>query len=151
MGVCSVKLTKYKFSLDKITEIIEGRGGQVSLSTTPYAVELAEMEQQYWRFHSPWGNPGDKVYALENYRIDKVCQTANGYYITIKFEDGQTVTVKSNTPMAITAKDSFISSDGAVPDIAIRLRMIIQDVQLVGDNWVFTMALENNELGGENA
>lgn len=142
MGTCSPKLTKYQFPASKVKELLDARGGTVTLSTTPYAVELSAMESQYWRFHSPWGNPGDKVYALENYRIERVCQSADGYTITVKFEDGEEISSSSTTPMAITAKDTFISGAGAVPDIAIRLKMIIQDVQVDEDNWVFTMTLE---------
>ena len=90
------------------------------------------------------------MYGLENFRIDRVCQSATGYTITVKFEDGGKLVSKSSSPMAITAKDTFLSSTGAVPDIAIRLKMIIQDVQVVGDDWVFTMVLENTEETTEN-
>ena len=141
MGVCSPKTTRFQFALAKVTELLQGNGGVVTLSTTPYAVELAEMEPQYWRFHSPWGNPGDIVHALENYRIERVCQSADGYMVTVKFEDDEEVGTESTIPMAITAKGVFIPGSGAVPDLAIRLKMVIQDVQIAGDNWVFTMAV----------
>ena len=150
MGTCSAKLTKYPFPAAKVAELLSCKGGQVTLSTTPYATEPATMGPRYWRDHPPGGNPGDKVYGLEDVRIDRGCQSATGYAITVKFEDGGKIVSKSSSPMAITAKDTFLSSTGAVPDIAIRLKMIIQDIQVVGDDWVFTMVLENAEETTEN-
>lgn len=141
MGVCSPKLTRYLLSPAKIAELIAGKGGSITLSTTPHAMELAEMEPQYWRFHSPWGNPGDLVWALENYRIDRVCQNAEGYTVTVKFEDQSELSSPSLSPMAVTAKGTFISGSGGVPDLAIRVKLVIQDVQIVGDDWVFTVAM----------
>lgn len=136
------KVTRFELPLDKIKGLIENGGGDLPLGVTPFLNDLSSMEKQYWKFHSPWGNPGDKLYILEKFRVDRLCQSADGYMVTYKFEDGEEIQVASTVPVAITAKGQWLPGTQA-PDSAIRLKMVIQDVQITGDSWVFTLAKEN--------
>lgn len=140
MGV-TANITKFELPLSEITPLLDANGGTLKLSPTPYLNELASMEQQYWKYHSPWGNPGDKLYVLEKFRVERLCQSADGYKVTYKYEDEREVSVSSPVPVAITAKGTMISGVN-MPDTAIRLKLVIQDVQMTGDNWIFTLAKE---------
>lgn len=139
MEKCTAKITRFELPLAKVQGLLENNGGDLSLSLTPYLNDLASMETQYWKYHSPWGNPGDKVYILEKFRVERLCQSADGYMVTYKFEDGAEVQVPSNIPVAVTAKNNWLAGSSA-PEGAIRLKMVIQDVQVTGEDWVFTLA-----------
>lgn len=145
MESCKAKITKFELPISKVQEILADGGGTIALPTTPYAVDLATMESQYHKYHTPWGQPGDKVYILERYRITKMCTLPDSKYIlTIEYEDGTEKQVPNNVPVALTAKNAWISGANA-PDYAIRLKMVIQDVQMTGDSWLFTLAPETSD------
>ena len=74
----SVRNSKMPMDLAKIVELLENGGGQIVMSTTPFRSILQDMEEQYWKYHSPLGNPGDVVLLLEDYRVDHICQSADG-------------------------------------------------------------------------
>lgn len=142
MSKVEAQVTRIELPLNEVKNLLENNGGDLSLGLTPALNSLASMEKQYWKFHSPWGNPGDKLYILEKFRVDRLCQSADGYMVTYKFEDGEEIQIASVTPVAITAKGQWLPGTQA-PDAAIRLKMVIQDVQVTSDSWVFTLAKEN--------
>lgn len=139
MEKVGAKITRIELPISKVQNLLDNGGGDLSLSLTPHLTELSSMEQQYWKYHTPWGNPGDKVHVLEKYRIDRMCTTVDGYVITYAFEDGTEIQTNSNIPVAITPKGQWLPGTNA-PDAAIRLKMVIQDVQITGEDWVFTLA-----------
>lgn len=134
------KLTTYiNLTKEEITGLLAGTNNSLTISTQTYP-ELDQFEQGYWKFHSPWGNPGDELLVKEPYKITRLCQDATGYFATIEYQDGTSVVFPVATPLALTAKDTFISAEN-IPNSLIRCKLLIQDVQLAvdGNSWVFVV------------
>lgn len=117
--------------------LLTNSGGQIKLATAPYQ-ELNDFDNIYWAFHNPWGLPGDELVVQEEYRIAKVCQTLDGYSVTVQYRDDTTRVFDSKITMALTPKGSWIQSKD-MPDFLVRCRLLIQQVTMTDNSWFFTV------------
>lgn len=140
-----VKKQVYKLILTDsvVQEILQSGGGEVRISTAQFP-DLNTVDQEYWKFHSPYGQPGDELIILEDYAIRKISQTSKGFYTTIEYKDGMTVEKQSRVACAITPEGCWINAN-AMPTCFSRLQAVIQSIDMSIDNsqWIFIISQTN--------
>ena len=126
-----------------IQEIMQSSGGVIHLSNSLYP-DLDTVDTQYWKFHSPFGAPGDELIILEDYAIREVGQNSNGFYAIIEYKDGLQVKKAIGAPAAINPKGSWLNAN-TMPTCYSRCKVLIQDIQMAPDNseWLFIVSLLN--------
>ena len=126
-----------------IQEIIQNGGGEIHISTSEYQ-DLNSLDTQYWKFHSPYGVPGDELIVLEDYAIREFSQTSHGFFATLEYRDGSTIKKRSRTPLAITPQGNWLRAN-TMPTFFPRCSLLVQDVQLAVDCscWIFVTSQLN--------
>lgn len=141
------QLIKLVLTDSVIQELLQNKGGEVKINTSLYP-DLNTVEQQYWKFHTPYGVPGDELLILEDYAIREVSQTAEGYFIVIEYRDGSKVKKQVSYCTSVTPKDCWLTAN-TMPCCYSRLHAVIQDIQMSVDNtqWIYVISqiVENTE------
>jgi hypothetical protein len=128
------------FTNDVVTSLITNNGGTVTESTSGHP-ELNDMSSLYWKFHSPLGVPGDLILVPEPYKIDKVCQERTGFTVNITYQyDGSAFSFESAYAVPLTAEGVWLSNQSPTDIRAIRLKLLIQEINVINQDWVFTVA-----------
>lgn len=124
-----------------IQDILQSSGGTIHLSTSLYP-DLDTVDPQYWKFHSPFGYPGDELIILEDYAVREAGQNNTGFYAVIEYKDGLQIKKNVSAPTAITPTGSWLNAN-TMPVCYSRCRVLIQDIQMAPDNseWMFIVSL----------
>lgn len=141
----AVKKQVYKLVLTDavVQEILQNGGGEVRVNTTLYP-DLNTIDQEYWKFHSPYGSPGDELILLEDFAVREVAQNSEGFYTVVEYKDGTQIKRQSRAPMSLTPKGCWLNAC-SMPTCFSRVTALIQDVQMSIDNsqWIFTISQTN--------
>lgn len=141
----SVKKQVFKLVLTDtvVQEILQNGGGEIRVNTSVYP-DLNTVDQEYWKFHTPYGLPGDELVILEDYAIREVSQTSDGFYTVIEYKDGTRIRQQSRVSAAITPKGCWLTAN-TMPACFSRVNAVIQSVDMSIDNtqWIYIISQTN--------
>lgn len=126
-----------------VQEILQNGGGEIRINTSLYP-DLNSIDQEYWKYHSPYGSPGDELIILEDYAIREVGQTSAGFYTVLEYRDGTQIKRPSRVAGTITPKNCFLNAS-SMPSCFSRITALIQDIEMSIDNsqWIFIISQTN--------
>lgn len=100
-------------------------------------------DEEYYKYHSPYGNPGDEIYVVEDYIIKKICILNDKNIITVEYTiDDETRIFETYNSYSVTPQ-SYSNSFVNMPKEFVRFILIIDEIIFSPTNWIIKVFCKN--------